>query len=165
MDSTEHIAESTTPEDSPRNFGYLYARNGLSSFAPSVMAKNDSRVLLITTVLALGNLAVCIHRSSRPYLFQQSRCLQYYLIFDSKVINPQWEVEESLCKIKEVQSSLSTIEGIDTVLQLLPALLVLPTFQKLLPITGLRRLLIINLTGVACGVFLSNFFCKDHVMY
>lgn len=155
MRPAEYAAESTTTlKDNPR-FG------GLSSFALSRrMAKNDPRVVLITIVLSLGNLAICIHRSSRVYLFQQSRCLQHYLTFDPTVISPQWEVEESLCKIQEVQSSLSTTEGIDSVLQLLPALVALPTFQKLLPITGLRRLLLINLACVACGISLSIFFCK-----
>lgn len=80
----------------------------------------DPRVTMITAVLVLANLAICIHRSSRVYLFQQSLCLQHYLGTDAEKIGPHWRVEESLCKVKPVQSALSIIEGVDAFLQLLP---------------------------------------------
>ena len=80
----------------------------------------DLRVVLIGAILTLGNLAICLHRSSRVYLFQQSLCLQYYLVAQPNHVSADWEVEESLCKIREIQSSLSMIEGLDTFLQLLP---------------------------------------------
>ena len=138
----------------------------------------DSRVVLVAITLTLGNLAICIHRSSRVWLFQQSQCLQHFLAVDtSRIVDSQ--VPEAECKIKEVQSPLSMIEGADMFLQMLPgkislaetefmsilpdlliiALLVLPTYQKLLPIIGLRRFLFINLSFLGCGVFLSTFFC------
>ena len=78
------------------------------------------RVATIAITLTLGNLAICIHRSSRVYMYQQSQCLLYYLGHDPSKVNEAWEVEESMCKIKEVQSPLSMIEGLDTFLQLLP---------------------------------------------
>lgn len=40
------------------------------------------------------------------------------------------------------------------------ALLMLATFQKLPPILGLRRCLLINVTLSGCGVLLSAFFCE-----
>lgn len=50
----------------------------------------DTRVLLITAVLVLANLAICIHRSSRLYLFQQSLCLQHYRMVDSHKVGSDW---------------------------------------------------------------------------
>lgn len=80
----------------------------------------DLRVSIITAVLVLANLAVCIHRSSRVYLFQQSLCLQHCLATDPRQVGPHRLVEKSLCKVKQVQSTLSIIEGVDAFLQLLP---------------------------------------------
>ena len=80
----------------------------------------DPRVLLVTAVLVLANLAICIHRSSRLYLFQQSLCLQHYRTVDSNTAGLHWPLDESRCKIKQVQSTLSIIEGVDAFLQLLP---------------------------------------------
>lgn len=77
-------------------------------------------VATIAAVLVLANLAVCIHRSSRLYLFQQSLCLQHYLSTDVNKIGPLWHVDEALCKVQQVQSPLSIIEGLDAFLQLLP---------------------------------------------
>lgn len=77
-------------------------------------------VATIAAVLVLANLAVCIHRSSRLYLFQQSLCLQHYLSTDVNKIGPFWHVDEALCKVQQVQSPLSIIEGLDAFLQLLP---------------------------------------------
>ena len=79
-----------------------------------------ARVLIITAVLVISNLAISIHRSSRVYLFQQSLCLQHYIATDPQKVGLDWLVEESLCKVKQVQSSLSIIEGVDAFLQLLP---------------------------------------------
>ena len=80
----------------------------------------DPRVLLITGVLVLANLAICIHRSSRLYMYQQSLCLQHYRTIDSSNVRLDWPTDESRCKIKQVQSTLSIIEGVDAFLQLLP---------------------------------------------
>ena len=81
--------------------------------------KIDLRVVLVAITLTLGNLAICIHRSSRVWLFQQSQCLQHFLAVDpSRIADSQ--VPEAECKIKEVQSPLSMIEGADMFLQMLP---------------------------------------------
>ena len=80
----------------------------------------DWQIVLITVVLTLGNLAICIHRSSRVYLYQQSICLQHYLSVDPTRVSAQWVVEESLCKTPKIQSPLSMFEGVDTMLMLLP---------------------------------------------
>ncbi|CAO1603767.1 hypothetical protein XANCAGTX0491_007345 [Xanthoria calcicola] len=119
-------------------------------------------VATIAAVLVLANLAVCIHRSSRLYLFQQSLCLQHYLSTDVNKIGPLWHVDEALCKVQQVQSPLSIIEGLDAFLQLLPALLMLATYQKLLPVLGLRRCLLINVALSACGILSSAFFYSLH---
>lgn len=79
-----------------------------------------AQVVLIAAVVVLANLAICIHRSSRVYLFQQSLCLQHFMATDPQKIGPQWRIEEKLCRIDEVQSPLSLIEGVDAFLQLLP---------------------------------------------
>ena len=82
--------------------------------------KVDYRIILILAVLALGNLASNTHRSSRVYLYQQSLCLNHYRSKDPSKIDGQTSVDESLCKIKDVQSPLSIIDGVDAFLTLLP---------------------------------------------
>ncbi|KAL8649435.1 MAG: hypothetical protein Q9226_005580 [Calogaya cf. arnoldii] len=128
----------------------------------------DPRVLIITAVLVISNLAVSIHRSSRVYLFQQSLCLQHYLATDPQKVGLDWLVEESLCKVKQVQSSLSIIEGVDAFLQLLPgrssSSLFLKTDQGLLPLLGLRRCLLINVALSGCGILLSALFSGNALL-
>ena len=80
----------------------------------------DWRISLLTTVLVLANLAICIHRSSRIYLFQEAQCLTYYRAIDPSKIDSGLGVDEALCKVDDVQSPLSIIDGIDSFLQLLP---------------------------------------------
>ena len=90
---------------------------------PVTMAPERSRhvqVVLVAAVVVLANLAICIHRSSRVYLFQQSLCLQHIMATNPQNIGPQWRIEEKLCRIREVQSPLSLTEGVDAFLQLLP---------------------------------------------
>ena len=76
--------------------------------------------ICITIILTLGNLAISLHRSSRVYMLQQSLCLQHFLIVDPQKVNEYKEVDEKYCKVAEVQSPLSFLEGLDYFLHLLP---------------------------------------------
>ena len=78
------------------------------------------QIVLLGAVLNLSYLATCIHKSSRVYLFQQAQCLNYYQANDPTKIDSNYHVDESLCKIHEVQSPLSILDGMDSVLQNLP---------------------------------------------
>ncbi len=70
------------------------------------------QILLISAVLVVGNVALSTHRSSRVYLFEQAQCLVYYRLHD--------DIDESRCKIDEVQRPLSIVVGIDACLSLIP---------------------------------------------
>ncbi|KAL9103489.1 MAG: hypothetical protein Q9163_001485 [Psora crenata] len=97
---------------------------------PTEGYKTDWRISLLTWILTLSNLAICIHRSSRIYLFQQAQCLTYYRAFDPTQIDSQNKVEERLCKLGGIQSPLSIIEGVDSFLQLLPGIGFLPVVSR-----------------------------------
>ena len=78
------------------------------------------QIVLLGAVLNVSYLATCIHKSSRVYLFQQAQCLNYYQANDPTKIDSHYRVDEALCKISEVQSPLSILDGIDSFLQNLP---------------------------------------------
>lgn len=78
------------------------------------------QIILLGAVLNVSYLATCIHKSSRVYLFQQAQCLNYYQANDPTKINSHYQVDEALCKIHEVQSPLSILDGVDSFLQNLP---------------------------------------------
>lgn len=78
------------------------------------------QIVLLGAVLNVSYLATCIHKSSRVYLFQQAQCLNYYQANDPTKVDSHYHVEEALCKIHEVQSPLSILDGIDSFLQNLP---------------------------------------------
>ncbi|KAL2049951.1 hypothetical protein ABVK25_009818 [Lepraria finkii] len=119
----------------------------------------NRQVFLLGALLNLGYLAACIHKSSRVYLFQQAQCLTYYKIHDPTKIDSQYRVEEALCKLDDIQSPLSIIDGIDSFLQFLPALLVLATFKELLVVVGLRHLIMLSMTCSGLGVLFSTVVC------
>ena len=78
------------------------------------------RILLMSLLLVVDNLAFTITKSSRVYLFEQARCLLYYQANDSTRIDSGNGVQESLCKLEGVQYPLSIIVGIDAILVMLP---------------------------------------------
>ena len=80
----------------------------------------DQQLLLLGFLLTLANLAKTIHDSSRVYLLQQSLCFNYYLDFDASKIDQQSQIEESLCKRREIQAPLSVADGIESFLRHLP---------------------------------------------
>ena len=88
------------------------------NFSPSKPL--DRRIIVITAILASGNLSICLHRSSRVYLLQQSQCLEFYSYHDAAKIGADSMVDERLCKIKDVQSVLSVLEGVDGFCAVLP---------------------------------------------
>ena len=85
--------------------------------APS---RRGREILLMSLVLTLANLALSISRASRVYLFEQAQCLLYYQSNDPTQISSQHGVDESLCKLDDVQYPLSIVVGIDSCLALLP---------------------------------------------
>lgn len=78
------------------------------------------QVLLLGTILTLANLGMVLHRSSRVYLFQQTQCFNYYTVSDPSQIEPNSRIQESLCKLREIQAPLSVTDGIDSFLARLP---------------------------------------------
>lgn len=74
----------------------------------------------MSIVFTVGNLALTLNKSSRVYLFQQARCLMYYQVNDSKMIDSDNGIDESLCKLEGVQYPLSITVGIDAILAMLP---------------------------------------------
>ena len=92
----------------------------MSEYSSSSKKSVDRRIILITAVLAFGNLSICLHRSSRVYLLQQAQCLNYYTATDPTKIGADFVIDETLCKQKDVQSPLSILEGVDSFLSILP---------------------------------------------
>lgn len=154
--------------------------------------RTDYRIILITLVITLSNIAICTHRSSRVWLYQQSLCFEYYHAREPAAAETSASIDEDRCKLKEIQSSLSTIESLDAVFMLLPgrtnhpvpfdetgcmaikklphtdqliALVVLAPYQQLLPVVGLRPLLLVNVMFAALGVLSSAVFCKNHYFW
>ena len=92
----------------------------MSTRFPKRIASVTGRIILLGAILTLGNLADIIHKSSRVYLFQQAQCLLYYKNFDPTEIQPDFRIDEALCKLSSIQSRLATIDGIDSFLSFLP---------------------------------------------
>lgn len=78
------------------------------------------QIILLGTILTLGNLAEIIHKSSRVYLFQQAQCLLYYKSVSPSKISSSYLVDDALCKVSQVQSRLSMVDGLDSFLAFLP---------------------------------------------
>lgn len=78
------------------------------------------QLLLLGAILTLANLGMVLHRSSRVYLFQQTQCFNYYTLNDPSQIDPHSRIQESLCKLREIQAPLSITDGIDSFLAKLP---------------------------------------------
>ena len=84
--------------------------------------KIDYRIVLITLAVTIGHLAISTHRSSRVYLYQQSLCFTYYRHHEPATVEGPSQVDESLCKIPNIQSPLSIVEGFDVLFQLIPGI-------------------------------------------
>ena len=78
------------------------------------------QILTTSVVLTLSNLALCMTRNSRVYLFEQAQCLLFYHSHGSMQVDLGSRIEEGLCKGDEIQYPLSVVVGVDTFLSLLP---------------------------------------------
>lgn len=84
------------------------------------------RILLMSMIFTVSQLALSLNKSSRVYLLQQARCLIYYQVNDSSKIDSENGVNESLCKLEGVQYPLSITVGIDAILLMLPGKVSMP---------------------------------------
>ena len=76
----------------------------------------------MSVTLTLSNLALCMTRNSRVYLFEQAQCLLYYQSHGSVEVNTHDSIKETLCKLDDIQYPLSIVVGIDSFLSLLPGI-------------------------------------------
>ncbi|KAH8795064.1 hypothetical protein F5882DRAFT_426644 [Hyaloscypha sp. PMI_1271] len=86
-------------------------------------------------------------------LYENSLCLSY---FDF----PAGGVEESFCKIEEIQRPLATLRGWKSMFETIPVLLVAVPIGRLGDHHGRRKIMALALVGVAgslCEVFAVHF--------
>ncbi|KAL3426061.1 MFS multidrug transporter [Phlyctema vagabunda] len=89
-------------------------------------------------------------------IYENSLCVAYYLVHDPSVIGPGDIIEESLCKITEVQVSLATIRGWKSLYDTIPVLLLAIPYGKLGDRYGHRKIMSLSLVGLAgslCEIF------------
>lgn len=78
------------------------------------------QLLLLSAILTLAKLGLVLHRSSRVYMFQQTQCPNYYTVSDPSQFDSNSRIQESLCKLREIQAPLLVTDGIDSFLARLP---------------------------------------------
>jgi len=78
-------------------------------------------------------------------LFENSLCLSYYGF-------PTAGVEESICKIPEIQGPLATIRGWKSTLDTIPVLVVAIPLGRMGDIWGRRKILMLSLFGVVLSL-------------
>ena len=92
----------------------------MHSAIPSDRRSIINHIILLGTIITLGNLAEILHKSSRVYLFQQALCSVYYSSKSLGEPSLDYLKDESLCKVSKVQSRLSMVDGADSCLAFLP---------------------------------------------
>ena len=106
----------------------------MSTDTPKQKSPVTRQIILFGAILTLANLANIIHKSSRVYLFQQAQCLLYYKLVDPTKIDTHYRIEEKYCKVDEIQSRLSIIDGIDSFLIFLPRESLLAPVVNIMPL-------------------------------
>ena len=104
---------------------------------PPYKVSNSRQILLMSAVLVVGFLSLSIAKNSRVYLFEQAQCLIYYQSHSSTSINTQNSIEESLCKLDDIQYPLSIVVGIDSCLTFLPGK-AFPSFIETIPVHNFK---------------------------
>ncbi|MCJ1350963.1 MAG: hypothetical protein MMC33_000945 [Icmadophila ericetorum] len=123
---------------------------------PQSRLSPSTQIFVMAVVLTMGNLALTTSKNSRVYLFEQAICSLYYRNHPEEILGTNQPIDEALCKNKEIQHPLSWVVGIDSFLQLLPAILVLATYEHLLLRMGLRYLVLLNCVFSAASVGFST---------
>jgi len=89
-------------------------------------------------------------------LFENSICLSHYGF-------PAAGVEESICKIPEIQGPLATIRGWKSTLDTIPVLVVAIPLGRMGDIWGRRKILMLSLVGVILSLIEILTICKFNV--
>lgn len=100
--------DSTTRDHLPRPPSHRYG-NGIFARAMPFMAIHFS--------LAFFEIII---NAPQLYLFEQSLCSSYYRIHDPNLIGHNGWIEESYCKLAEIQHQLATVRGWKSFFDTLP---------------------------------------------
>lgn len=87
-----------------------------SSRHHSPRPKRRSAVGPVLGLLLLVNLSMSLYQLPLNRVIERRLCREYYASTDPKIIGPGGSVDEDLCKIDSVQTSLGWIQGVmDTI--------------------------------------------------
>ena len=90
-------------------------------------------------------------------LFENSICLSHFGY-------PTEGVEESLCKIPEIQGPLATIRGWKSTLDTIPVLVVAIPLGRMADVLGRRKILMLSLFGVVLSLVEIFIVCKLEIL-
>ena len=71
------------------------------------------------SLMAVAALATAILRCARLFLIEQALCRTHYAIADPSLVRPDGSVDESLCKLDNLQADLALVSGLYEVITLL----------------------------------------------
>lgn len=102
---------------------------------------------LPAVVLFLSELAELLLVAPRIRLLEASICRSYYNEHDPSSLNPDGSVDETLCKLKPVQTELAYIRGWQVFWEAIPVLALAIPWGALADRIGRKKVLAVNFAG------------------
>ncbi|KAK4147334.1 uncharacterized protein C8A04DRAFT_34063 [Dichotomopilus funicola] len=118
--------------------------------ARHAMASTRARVSVCAMLaMALDGLGVAMTKASQTFLIEQALCRAFYTAHDPKIVGPDGDVPEAMCKTEPLQSQVAFLSALLDFSILITCFLVGPIYTRLASVVGKRNVLLINTTSFA----------------
>ncbi|KAG4437358.1 hypothetical protein IFR05_007164 [Cadophora sp. M221] len=144
-------------------------------------SEDGSALLPATLILVLGSFGYMLYASTHVYLMEQSGellaqypkrsegelimlnakvCREYYRTHDPDLVGTNGLMDETICKIPQIQSRVAEILGVFRVLTYLPALFMAGPYGKIARVIGKRPIMFMNVTSYTLAGAYFTLICE-----
>ncbi|KAJ5042165.1 uncharacterized protein L3040_004722 [Drepanopeziza brunnea f. sp. 'multigermtubi'] len=127
----------------------------------------DRRSALVPAalIMTLSSLGAILHSSAHVYLIEQAICRDYYASLENIGMGGGSLIDETICKIPNIQSKVASTYGIYKMLTYVPALFLAGPYGKIGRVIGKKPVLILNMGSLGfSGIFFAAV-CYYHQVF
>ncbi|KAH7354958.1 hypothetical protein BKA65DRAFT_231744 [Rhexocercosporidium sp. MPI-PUGE-AT-0058] len=128
-------------------------------------SEEGSALLPATLILVLGSFGYMLYTSTHVYLMEQSVCREYYRAHEPTLVGKNGLMDETICKIPQIQSRVAETLGVYRVLTYLPALFMAGPYGKIARTIGKKPVMYMNLISYTLAGAYFTVICYNHEVF
>lgn len=113
-----------------------------------VPQRKRSALLPAALIMTLSSFGAILYSSAHVYLIEQAVCRDHYASLENVGMGGGELIDETICKIPDIQSEVASIYGLYKMLTYVPALFIAGPYGRFGAVIGKKPILLLNMASL-----------------